>query len=98
MFLDRVRLDAEDNPDESLRGAPGAAGAASRPWTEWSEGGVKCLCSAWERFLTTSGKWLEAYLCYSRGRPRYVNLDGKGVDLGGCWSPGSSPGMIAREH
>jgi hypothetical protein len=52
----------------------------------------------WERFLTTSGKWLEAYLCYSRGRPRYVNLDGKGVDLGGCRSPGSSPGMIAREH
>ena len=22
----------------------------------------------------------------------------KGVDMGGCWSPGSSPGMIAREH
>jgi hypothetical protein len=21
-----------------------------------------------------------------------------GVDFGGCWSPGSSPGMIAREH
>jgi len=20
------------------------------------------------------------------------------IDLGGCWSPGSSPGMIAREH
>ena len=27
-----------------------------------------------------------------------MSLDGKGVDLGGCWSPGSSPGMIAREH
>ena len=40
-----MRLDAEDNPDESLRGAPGAAGAASRPWMEWLEGGVKCLCS-----------------------------------------------------
>ena len=35
---------------------------------------------------------------YSRGRRRYVSLDGKGVDLGGCWSPGSSPGMIARER
>ena len=40
----------------------------------------------------------EAYLFYSRGRRRYVSLDGEGVDLGGCWSPGSSPGMIAREH
>jgi len=27
----------------------------------------------------------------------YASLDGKGVDLGGCWSPGSSPGMIAHE-
>jgi len=36
-------------------------------------------------------------LFYSRGRPRYVSLDGKAADLGGCWSPGSSPGMIARE-
>ena len=35
---------------------------------------------------------------YSCGRRRYVILDGKGVDLGGCWSPGSSPGMIPREH
>ena len=33
-----------------------------------------------------------------RGRRHYVSRDGKGVDLGGCWSPGSSPGMIAREH
>jgi hypothetical protein len=39
----------------------------------------------------------EAYLFYSRGG-RYVSLDGKGVDLGGCWSPGSSPGMIALER
>ena len=27
-----------------------------------------------------------------------MSLDGKGVDLGGCWSPGSSPGMIASER
>jgi hypothetical protein len=39
-----------------------------------------------------------AYLFYSRSRRRYVSLDGKGVDLGGCWSPGSSPGMIALER
>jgi hypothetical protein len=25
-------------------------------------------------------------------------MTGTGVDSGGCWSPGSSPGMIAREH
>jgi hypothetical protein len=56
MFLDRVRLDAEDNPDESLRGAPGAAGAASRPWTEWSEGGVKCLCSGFGAVLDDERK------------------------------------------
>jgi len=48
--------------------------------------------------LTASGKWLGSVLFCSRGRRRYVSLDGKGVDLGGCWSPGSSPGMIAREH
>jgi hypothetical protein len=54
--------------------------------------------AASERFLTTDGKWPgSAYLFYSRCR-RYVSLDGKGVDLGGCWSPGSSPGMIARER
>jgi hypothetical protein len=36
-------------------------------------------------------------LFYSRCR-RYVSFDGNGVDLGGCWSPGSSPGMIALER
>jgi hypothetical protein len=62
------------------------------------EGGVKCPCSGFGAVLDDKRKsgW-EAYLFYSRGRRRYVSLDGKGVDLGGCWSPGSSPGMIARE-
>ena len=40
----------------------------------------------------------EAYLFYRRGRCRYLSLEGTGVDFGGCWSPGSSPGMIARER
>jgi len=40
----------------------------------------------------------EAYLSYSRGRCRYLSLDSTGVDFGGCWSPGSSPGMIVRER
>jgi hypothetical protein len=48
--------------------------------------------------LTTSGKWLGSLIIYSRDRRRYVRFDGKGVDFGDCWSPGSSPGMIAREH
>ena len=40
----------------------------------------------------------EAYLSYSRGRCRYLSLDGTGIDFGGCWSPGSSPGMTASER
>ena len=61
------------------------------------EGGVKCSCSGLGPVLDDQRKVAgEAYLFYSRGC-RYVSLDGKGVDLGGCWSPGSSPGMIARE-
>jgi hypothetical protein len=56
--------------------------------------GVKCSCSRFGAVLDDEQKVAEAYLSYSRGRCRYVSLDGKG----GCWSPGSSPGMIAREH
>jgi hypothetical protein len=62
-------------------------------------GGVKCSCSGSRRFLDgprESGR--EAYLSYSHGRRRYASFDGEGVDFGGCWSPGSSPGMIARER
>jgi hypothetical protein len=48
--------------------------------------------------LETSGKLAgEAYLIYTGGC-RYVSLDGKGIHSGGCWSPASSPGMIARER
>jgi hypothetical protein len=46
----------------------------------------------------TKGKWPGSVLIYSGGRRRYASLDFEGVDFGGCWSPGSSPGMIAREH
>ena len=62
------------------------------------EGGVKCSCAASERFLrgrAESGG--ESILVWSGGRRRYVSLDAKGVDLGGCWSPGSSPGIISYE-
>jgi microcompartment protein CcmK/EutM len=55
------------------------------------EGGVKCSCSSLGAVLGDERK-------VAGKRRRYVSLDGKGVDLGGCWSAGSSPGMIAREH
>jgi hypothetical protein len=86
--------------DESLPEALGRLLVRlSRPWTEssWKAESNACAAAS-ERFLTTSGKLLGSVLILQRGRRRYVSLDGKGVDLGGCWSPGSSPGMIPREH
>jgi hypothetical protein len=63
------------------------------------EGGVKCSCSGFGAVLDDERKVAGKRNYFnSRARRRHVSLDGNRVDLGGCWSPGSSPGMIAREN
>src|SRR5215813_1783160 len=91
-------LDTEDSPadEKSLRRSGGCwCGLSTLDGV--ADGGLRCSCSAFEAVLERRGKRLGSGLFYSHSR-RYVSLDGKGVASGGCWSPGSSPGMIAREN
>jgi hypothetical protein len=57
---------------------------------------VNCSCSRFGA-VPDDARNVAGKRTYFRGR-RYVSLDGTGVDFGGCWSPGSSPGMTASER